>query len=54
MQDEVIGEFKSRFRRRSQEMFMAPQQPYEIQGAEALLTHFQAWDRVQSRAKEPK
>lgn len=54
MQDEVIGEFKTRFRRRSVEMYMAPQQPYEIQGADALLSHFQAWDRVQSRAKEPK
>ena len=54
MQDEVIGEFKTRFRRRSVEIFMAPQQPHEIQGVDALLNHFQAWDRVQSRAKEPK
>ena len=54
MQDEVIREFQIRFRRRSVEMFMAPQQPHEIQGADDLLSHFQAWDRVQSRAKESK
>ncbi len=52
MQDEVITKFKTRFR--SVELFMAAQQPFEIQGADALLSHFQAWDRVQSRAKEPK
>jgi arsenite-transporting ATPase len=52
MQDEVIGKFKSRFR--SVEIFVAPQQPHEIRGADDLFSHFQAWDRVQSRTKKPK
>jgi arsenite/tail-anchored protein-transporting ATPase len=47
MQDEVIGEFKTRFR--SAEMYMAPQQPYEIQGAKNLLNHFEAWQKVQRK-----
>jgi arsenite-transporting ATPase len=49
MQDEVVANFKKRFR--SVELFTAPQQPHEITGVKDLLGHFQAWDRVQSRAK---
>ncbi len=37
MQDQVIAEFQKRFRRRSVEMFVAPQQPHEIRGAKDLL-----------------
>jgi hypothetical protein len=44
-------EFQKWFRRRSVELFEAPQQPHEITGAEHLLGHFQAWNRVQSHAK---
>ena len=47
MQDEVVANFKRRFR--SVELFSAQQQPHEITGSEALLGHFQTWDRVQSR-----
>jgi hypothetical protein len=43
MQEEVIGEFQARFRRRSFEIFVAPQQPNEITGPKALREHFQAW-----------
>ena len=43
MQDEVIKEFRSRFRRRSVEIFVAPQQPHELRGAEDLVMHFKAW-----------
>ena len=43
MQEEVIGEFQKKFRRRSVEIFVAPQQPYEITGPKALREHFQAW-----------
>ncbi len=49
MQDEVIERFKTRFRRRSVEMFMAPQQPHEIRGAKDLLSHFQAGKRSRNR-----
>lgn len=52
MQNEVIDKFKTRFR--SVEMFMAPQQAREIRGADTLLNHFQAWDRVQSNTKKHK
>lgn len=51
MQDQVVGEFRRRFRNRSVELFTARQQPREITGVEALLGHFQTWDRVQSNAK---
>jgi arsenite-transporting ATPase len=50
-QDQVVADFEKRFRRRSVEMFVASQQPHEIRGAEDLLTHFRAWDRVQSKRK---
>jgi len=43
MQEEVIGEFQRKFRRRSVEIFVAPQQPHEITGLKALREHFQAW-----------
>jgi arsenite-transporting ATPase len=46
MQEQVIKEFQTRFRRRSVEIFAAPQAPHEICGARDLLEHFQAWDRV--------
>jgi len=46
MQDEVIGEFQTKFRRRSAELFMAPQQPHEIRGAEGLREHFDAWEEI--------
>lgn len=43
MQEEVIGEFQRKFRRRSVEIFVAPQQSHEITGPKALREHFQAW-----------
>ena len=43
MQEEVMGDFQTRFRRRTVEMFMAPQQPREIREAEDLMRHFEAW-----------
>jgi len=46
MQEEVIGEFQRKFRRRSVEIFIAPQQPHEITGPKALREHFQAWQEV--------
>jgi hypothetical protein len=50
MQEEVIGEFRGRFRRRKVEILVAPQQPHEITGAKDLLAHFEAWENV-ARAK---
>lgn len=52
MQEEVIGEFQTRFRRRSVEVFVAPQQPHEITGANDLLGHFQAWQNVAGFQKQ--
>ena len=52
MQDQVVGEFRKRFKTRSVELFTARQQPHEITGVAALLGHFQTWDRVQSRVKK--
>lgn len=46
MQDEVIGEFQTKFRRRSVELFIAPQQPHEIMGAQDLGEHFKSWEKV--------
>ena len=43
MQEQVIREFQKKFRRRSVEIFVAPQQPHEITGPKALREHFQAW-----------
>ncbi len=49
-QDEVIADFEKRFRRRSVEIFVAPQQPHEIKGAEDLITHFEAWQKFSRKA----
>lgn len=46
MQEEVIAEFQKKFRRRSVEIFVAPQQPHEITGPKALREHFQAWQNT--------
>ena len=51
MQEEVIGEFQLKFRRRSVEIFVAPQQPHEITGPNALREHFQAWEVSRRDAK---
>jgi len=45
----IIKEFKRRFGRNI-EMFVAPQQPGEIQGAQSLQRHFNAWRYLQSTA----
>ena len=45
-QDQVMVEFEKRFRRRAMKMFVAPQQPHEIRGAQDLLGHFQGWETV--------
>jgi arsenite-transporting ATPase len=44
MQDEVIGEFRRRLR--GIEMYLAPQQPHEITGAEDLRKHFGEWTKL--------
>lgn len=36
---EVANEFQQKFRRRSIKLFLAPQQPHEINGPKALLNH---------------
>ena len=55
MQEEVVREFQRKFRRRSVEIFVAPQQPHEITGPKALGEHFQAWEKVSRKdAKEAK
>jgi len=51
MQDQVIGEFRTRFRRRSVEIFTTPQQPYEITGAKDLVGHFQAWQNMSTKTQ---
>lgn len=45
MQEQVIGEFQKKFRRRSVEIFVAPQQPHEIRGAKDLVSHFNSWKK---------
>ena len=50
-QDQVIVEFQKKFRRRSVEMFLAPQQPHEIRGSQELLDHFNAWQKAVSHKK---
>ena len=52
MQDEVIGEFRKKFRRDEVEMFIAPQQPHEIHGAENLLEHFKAWEKFSRKGAQ--
>jgi arsenite-transporting ATPase len=39
MQQQVIGEFQAKFRRRGVEILVAPQQPHEIHGPKDLLSH---------------
>jgi arsenite/tail-anchored protein-transporting ATPase len=51
VQDEVIGEFRTRFRRRSVEIFTALQQPREIRGAKDLVGHFQAWQNMTTKTR---
>ena len=41
---EVVSEFKTKFKRRSIEILIAPQQPHEITGAKALQDHFRSYD----------
>ena len=41
-QEGVVEEFERRFRS-SVELFVAPQQPREIRGANDLVAHFQSW-----------
>ncbi|HKG78954.1 MAG TPA: ArsA family ATPase [Pyrinomonadaceae bacterium] len=50
-QDQVMVEFEKRFRGRAVKMFVAPQQPHEIRGAQDLLGHFQAWEEFQAWEK---
>lgn len=45
---EVAVEFKSKFRRRSIEILIAPQQPNEITGAKALLNHFSSFESFEA------
>ena len=40
---EVADEFCKKFRRRSLEMFVAPQQPHDITGAKKLQNHFESF-----------
>ena len=51
MQDQVISDFRTRFRRRSVEIFTAPQQPREIRGAKDLVAHFQAWQNMSTKTR---
>jgi arsenite/tail-anchored protein-transporting ATPase len=51
MQDQVMGEFRRRFRRRSIEISTALQQPREIRGAKDLVGHFQAWQNMSTKTK---
>jgi arsenite-transporting ATPase len=45
MQEQVMEEFQAKFRRRAVEIFVAPQQPHEIQGAKDLDNHYNAWKK---------
>ena len=45
MQQQVLGEFQAKFRRRGVEILVAPQQPHEIRGAKNLREHFNAWEQ---------
>ncbi|HET6975832.1 MAG TPA: ArsA family ATPase [Pyrinomonadaceae bacterium] len=44
MQEQVVSEFRKKFRRRSLEIFVAPQQPHEITGVKDLIEHFNSWN----------
>jgi arsenite-transporting ATPase len=48
-QVEVAKEFRQSFRRRSVELYFAPQQPHEITGAAALLDHYESWKTLGGR-----
>ena len=50
MQEQVIEEFQTKFRRRAVEIFVAPQQPHEITGAKNLGEHFSVWEQVSRKA----
>ena len=52
MQEQVMEEFQSRFRRRAVEILVAPQQPHEIRGAKGLQQHFKAWEKVSRKGAE--
>jgi arsenite/tail-anchored protein-transporting ATPase len=45
MQELVMKEFQKKFRKRAVEIFVAPQQPHEIRGAQDLCRHFNAWNK---------
>ncbi|HET6974647.1 MAG TPA: ArsA family ATPase [Pyrinomonadaceae bacterium] len=45
MQEQVMKEFQTKFRRRSVEIFVAPQQPHEIRSSKNLRGHFSAWEK---------
>ena len=45
MQEQVMEEFRAKFRRRAVEIYVAPQQPHEIHGAKNLADHFKAWEK---------
>jgi arsenite-transporting ATPase len=51
MQEQVVEEFQTKFRRRSVEIFVAPQQPHEITGVKNLREHFQAWAKYGGKAQ---
>jgi len=46
MQEQVMEEFQAKFRRRTMEIFVAPQQPHEIRGAKDLRGHFRSWKKL--------
>lgn len=46
MQEQVIDEIQVKFRRRGVDIFVAPQQPREVRGAQNLGEHFSAWEKV--------
>jgi len=55
MQEEVVAEFQKKFRRRSLELFVAPQQPHDITGVKDLIGHFSSWKKVsRNAAKAPR
>jgi arsenite/tail-anchored protein-transporting ATPase len=46
IQEQVMEEFQTKFRRRAVELFIAPQQPHEITGAKDLQQHWKAQNRA--------
>ena len=48
MQEQVMKEFQSKFRRRAVEIFVAPQHPHEIRGAKDLREHFNAMRSIKA------